>query len=193
MPSSAIAFLAGLFIYGAAAGLGIAILAALFRTGLFGGVDILFYRGVVLSVLAAILAALVGWYLLNRIDRAPIREIIALAAFVFGINITFLVLGPVTVDRSISVFVLGVMDKEPDRAWTVRDLEERFHSLYVSDYKQIARRMDEQTSTGNVSPRGDGFVITPRGRGFVSSAKTIAWIFGTDTKIVDPGSDGKSR
>lgn len=179
--------LGGLAVYAGVALVGVAVLAALFQAGLLSRIDIVFYRGVVLSAVAAVPAAAAGWYLLRRIDHAPLREALALAAFAFGANITFLVLGPVTVDRSISVFVLGLMDKEPDRVWTVPDLEDRFRTLYITDYKQIARRMAEQSTSGNVEARGDGFVITQRGRGFIATAKSMARIFQTDMKFVEPG------
>ena len=84
-----------------------------------------------------------------------------------SLNLSFLVLFPVTVDRSISVFMLAQMAAHPDDAFTAARMRGIFEGVYLGEYRQIERRMGEQAASGNVIPVGDGYVITPQGRAFI--------------------------
>lgn len=172
-------------LFGVAAVVGFAMLVAAFKSGFLASrIDILFYRGVVLCALAAVLTVALLWYVGARWKIATIRDAIAAGVLSFGLNLAFLVLAPVTVDRSVSVFILGYMATEPDKPMSVADLRGVFEQRYLGDWRQIERRMEEQTISGNVTPSGSGYVLTSRGRGFLATSKVIAWMFDTDPRFV---------
>lgn len=172
-------------LFASAAAVGLAILVALFKSGLFATkIDILFYRGVVLCAVAAVLTVALVWYVGARWKCANFRDAIAAGVLSLGLNLSFLVIAPVTVDRSVSVFILGYMASEPDKPMSVADLRGVFEQRYLGEWRQIQRRMEEQTVSGNVAPTANGYVLTSRGRSFLATSKVIAWMFDTDPRFV---------
>lgn len=172
-------------LFGGAAAIGFAVLVALFKSGLLASrIDILFYRGVVLCALAAVLTVALVWIAGARWGVANIRDAIAAGVLSFGMNLSFVVVAPVTVDRSVSVFILGYMAAAPDKAMSVSDLRNVFERRYLGDWRQIERRMEEQTVSGNVVPSAGGYALTPRGKSFLATSKLVAWMFDTDPRFV---------
>lgn len=172
-------------IFAGAALFGFLALAALFRTGVFGGIEILFYRGVVLCALAALATiAVVGW-IGRRYGVAGVRDAVAAGVLTFGLNLNIVVLGPVTIDRSISVFINGYMAARAGETFTAGDIDRAFRDVYLTDMNQIDRRMQEQVASGNMITVAGGYRISEQGLAFVRSAKRLAELFGTDTRLLD--------
>lgn len=178
-------FASAALLFGAAALIGLFTLVALFKSGLLARtIDILFYRGVVLCVVAAALTVAIVWFTGSRWQFANARDAIAAGVLSFGLNLSFLVVAPVTVDRSVSVFILGYMATDPATPMSVSDLRNVFERRYLGEWRQIERRMEEQTVSGNVAPSGNGYVLTSRGKSFLATSKLIAWMFDTDPRFV---------
>jgi hypothetical protein len=171
--------LTGLLLFAAVAVVGLALLALLFGLGIAAGMDILFYRGVVLSAVAALATALLFARFVSP------REAVAAAVLAFGLDIAFVVVLPVTIDRSISVFILATMEATPERVFTTADVEHAFTVVYVGDMRQIERRMHEQELSGNVGRSDGGYVLTPQGRAFVAFGRRVADLFGADRRLID--------
>lgn len=171
------------------AALGFLCFAALFRMGLFRQVDILFYRGLVLLgiAFAATLAIAAALALGVRSLGVAGSAVAGAAALSLALNLSFFVLGPVTVDRSVSVFMLGAMAAHPEQTFTEAEMGARFADLYVGEWHQIERRFGEQAASGNVARSGRGYRITPQGQGFVALSRRIAWLFEADPRLVEAG------
>ncbi len=177
-------------LYAAAPLIGFAILAALFRSGLLAQISILFYRGLALIALAFV-ATLATVFMLAR--RGPIpgvrgRDAFSAAVLSLAFNLCFLVIFPVTIDRSVSVFVLGQMAAHADRAYSADQMTKVFSDVYVGEDHQIDRRLREQLLSGNVERIGAGYRISARGKAFIQTSKLIAWMFEGDTRFVSPSS-----
>ncbi len=175
-------------LYAAAPVIGFALLVALFRAGVLAEVNILFYRGLALIALAFV-ATFGAVFLAAR--RGPIagvrgRDAFSAAVLSLAFNLCFLVIFPVTIDRSISVFVLGEMAAHADRAYSADQMAQVFSNVYVGEDQQIDRRMREQLLSGNVERVGDGYRISPHGKAFIQTSKLIAWMFDGDTRFVSP-------
>jgi len=187
-------FAAAALLFAAAAVLGFLILVALFKSGAFRGVDILFYRGVILVALSAAatfgLLALAGR--LWRRTGITLRDAVAAGALSLGLNLSFLVIFPVTIDRSVTVFLLGRMAAEP-QAQTVPELEAMFVGGYLGEYRQIQRRMDEQVRSGNVEAVGSRYSISGQGRAFLRTSRLVAWMFDTDPRFLGPEPDRRPQ
>ena len=164
---------------------GFALLVALFRARVLGGMDVLFYRGVVLIGVCAIITLLGGLWLAPRLG---LRSTDALAAVVMSasINLSFLVILPVTIDRSITVFLLGYMDARPDVTFSADDLKQEFSERYLGQYHQIDRRITEQLISSNVVRVGDRYKISPQGRAFIAFSRVIVQMFDIDPRFVAP-------
>jgi hypothetical protein len=166
--------------------LGFALLVILFKLGIFHNIDVYFYRGVVLVGIATILT-FVAFLYISRWFRADVSAAFTAAVLSMSINLTFLVIFPVTIDRSISVFLLGYMNQHPEEAFTPSQLRNAFSNIYVGQYQQIERRMDEQLVSRNINQVGEAYQISAQGRAFVSFARAIAWMFDTDPRFVSGG------
>lgn len=176
-------------LHAGAAAFGFGCFALLFRADLLPGLTILFYRGLALLALAfcatlpvavALAAALRPW-------AARRRDALGACILSLSLNLSFLVIFPVTVDRSISVFLLGRMDARPDESFTVARARAEFEAVYLDRLGQIERRMAEQTVSGNVAASGEGYAITAQGRAFVRLSRLIARVFRTDPRFVGEG------
>ncbi|WP_019831981.1 hypothetical protein [Sphingomonas sp. PR090111-T3T-6A] len=163
--------------------LGFALYLGLTWTPLFENVHILFYRGLLLCGLSAVL---LGVFLAVAGRWRPIEPIaiIAAAALSLSANLMFLIVLPVTIDRSISVFLLAEIDAHQASPLTTRQLEAAFVQHYVHDMRQIDRRVAEQTISGTISAEDGKIRLTPRGQRFLRLARFLAEPFRTDPRFV---------
>ena len=178
--------LSGLF--ASAIALGFALFALLFKTGLLAGIPVLFYRGLGLAMVAAIGTGLVLAGVISRFRHPDLRPRDAASAAIvsLSLNIAFLVVVPVTVDRSISVFILGRMAGDSGSVHSADEIRRMFIDGYVLEHRQIERRLDEQLLSGNIERAGDGFRISAQGLAFIRLAKASAWLFDADPRFVAP-------
>jgi hypothetical protein len=159
--------------------LGLLGLLALIRTPLLADVDILFYRGTLLCILIS--AGIVALGLATRRCTAlGVESIIAAAALSLSVNLCFLIVIPVTIDRSVSIFLLASIEKN-DGELTADDLQTLFVTGYVHDLRQVDRRIREQIRSGNIRIENGKIVMTPSGRAFVRFSRTVA-----DALHIDP-------
>ena len=105
-----------LFAIGAAVGM--VVLVALFKLGVAAQIDILFYRGIVLCAMALVITILLLTYAGRLTGRVSLRDAIAAGFLSLGLNLSVLVIAPVTLDRSVSIFILGYMAAHDGKAFT---------------------------------------------------------------------------
>ncbi len=166
--------------------IGFGLFVLLFQTDLWSGVTILFYRGLLLLAVAFLLTlaatgALAG---LGRAWGLRRRDALGACVLSLSLNLSGFVILPVTVDRSVSVFLLGQMAAHPDERFDADRARRVFEAVYLGTFRQMERRLAEQTASGNVTPTADGYVITPQGRAFIRFAGVIAGLFRTDTRLI---------
>jgi hypothetical protein len=164
------------------AALGFGLFLAAFAIGAGSSITILFYRGVVLAAAVAVVTGVAGALAGRRLRDASLA--ISAAAVSFSLNVCFLVLLPVTVDRSVTVYLLSAIEGRTDGI-TAPALEQAFVDGYVRDMHAIDRRIDEQRRSGNISVDAKGKVrLTAQGRRFMGFSRGVAWLFGTDPRFV---------
>ena len=159
---------------------------ALFWIGFLQQSFILFYRGLVLIAFGEAFCFVVLLFVCRQWPEWKVRDAVSASVFAAGIAVCLLIVLPVTIDRSISVFMLTEMAAQPDRDFTSLDMRNLFVDVYVERYRQIERRLEEQKISGNVTPTATGFRITPQGLAFVRFARLLSKIFQTDPRFVTP-------
>jgi hypothetical protein len=178
------AFLAAAAWFSAAVVLVVGTLIALFWIGFLHQISIVFYRGLVLIAIGAlfcfVILVLASW----KWPVWKLRDAVSACAFACGVAVCFLIVLPVTIDRSVSVFILTRMAALPDRTFTPAEMRGIFTDVYLGRYQQIERRLDEQEISGNVARDAAGFRITPQGLAFVRLARFLSQIFQTDPRFV---------
>jgi hypothetical protein len=176
--------LSACLLFATGAAVGMILLVALFKLGVAGSVDILFYRGVVLCVVTFALTVGLLAYAGRRTGRISLRDASAAGALSLGLNLSVLVIAPVTVDRSVSVFILGHMAAHEGQTFTEGQIETALRDIYFGDLRQVDRRMHEQLTSGNIARTRDGYVISPQGLAFVKWARRIGTLFDVDPRLL---------
>jgi len=163
-----------------------AVFIILFSTPFFVSV-LLFYRGLLFIVIVALAMVFALVLLKRRFGHIlTYRDIIIAAlSFSFASTVVFICL-PVTLDRSISVFMLGYMAKNPSKSFTTAEMDQIFIDDYVHQNQSIQRRFDEQVISKNVVPSGDGYVISSRGERLTEFFELVANLFAVNKRFVDP-------
>ena len=126
------------------------LLVLLIRLPLFKGMHVLMYRGIVMIIIAGILSAglLVLFKKWRKIKWLSAKDVVLVFILTCSINMVFFTLIPVTVERSVSVFMLSYMDTYSDRTYTQDEVAEIFVEKYVNEYVAFEKRFDEQLTTG---------------------------------------------
>ena len=164
-------------------------LILLVRLPLFKGIHVLMYRGIVLIVLSGILASVLLYLFmrLRKISWLSAKDVVLVFILSVSINMVFLTLIPVTVERSVSVFMLSYMDTYPEKTYTEEEISKIFVDKYVYEYGAFEKRFDEQLTTGSIEQNADGsYSITSKGRFIVKMFRAIADVFETDQRLVRP-------
>ena len=165
-----------------------------FQVNLFPGCEILFYKGIlnaicVSSVVAVAMCTLFYIKFSLRKLLCPgfnFKDVFTISICIFALNVTFLIVLPVTIDRSVTVFLLGQMYETPNQPVTSQYLEERMRLRYIGELKAVERRMLEQMTSGNVTETPQGYMLTSQGRKFIELSGWIANLFNADKALVDP-------
>ena len=164
-----------------------AIFIFLFHTNLFDNMDILMYRGAVFVLIAGAIAAVVMGIVRKFWGFVTKRDIILMFTLFCCLNMMFLTLVPVTVERSVSVFMLSYMEENSDQTFTEESVSEVFVEKYVDDYGAFEKRFHEQVETGNIVQNPDGsYSITESGKFVVKIFRVVSDWFGTDQNLVYP-------
>ena len=164
-----------------------ALFIGLFHTGLLKDMEVLMYRGTAFILITGVIAGVIMGIIRKFWGFITIRDIIMMFVIFCCVNMVFLTLVPVTVERSVSVFMLSYMDENSDQTFTEESVGEVFTSKYVEDYGAFEKRFDEQVVTGTIEQNPDGtYSITERGKFIVKAFRTIAEWFDTDKRLVYP-------
>ena len=160
----------------------------LFHTELFASMDVLMYRGIIFIILTGIIAALLT-FLVSRKWKSldmDIKDVLLMFCGFCCVNMVLFTLIPVTVERSVSVFMLSYMQENEGEAYTQEEMSEIFIDRYVYDFGAFEKRFNEQIVSGNIEETEDGYVITDSGKMIVKMFRTVAEWFDTDRRIVYP-------
>ena len=164
------------------------ILILLIRLPLLKSMHVLMYRGIVMIVLAGIFASvlLVIFKKWRKAAWLSAKDVVLVFILTCSINMVFFTLVPVTVERSVSVFMLSYMDNYSDH-YTQDQIAEIFVDKYVNEYGAFEKRFDEQLTTGSIEQNADGtYSITDKGRFIVKMFRLISDVFDTDKRLVQP-------
>ena len=164
--------------------LGFLLYLALIVSPVFSGIPILFYRGIaaaaVTSPLLALLLAIVG----RRAAWLDLSTIVGATALSLAFNTSFLIVFPVTFDRSVTMFLLARIEREDgllDRA----ALEQVYTREYLGDMQQIDRRIQEQSLSGNIRVEQGRIHMTAQGKRLLEGGRMIGGWFGADPRFLD--------
>jgi len=152
------------------------LVVALFQVGLMSK-TILFYRGIALIMLSAILISAVFLTIHFKLGKWKCESILAATFIAANVQLVFFVTVPVTLDRSISVFLLDRINSH-EQGLTKEQLTGEFLSEYVEHHDAIGRRIYEQTASSNIVVSNGIIKISGRGRSFLRASDLVKKIYG---------------
>ncbi|MCI0467421.1 MAG: hypothetical protein L0Y57_10525 [Beijerinckiaceae bacterium] len=179
--------IAALLAFHAAATLiGACLFVILLRCGAFAAIDVLFYRGVAVLVVSGFLLLPILWALVGRMpERLGMtrRDTVGGAVVAWSLLLAVFIVGPVTFDRSISIFILAQFELA-DTPLSQQALRNAFIRTYVDDWDQVGRRLREQETSGNLERTPQGWQLTARGRTLMEVARAVSHLLGDDPRFV---------
>jgi|WetSurMetagenome_2_1015567.scaffolds.fasta_scaffold05040_7 hypothetical protein len=158
-----------------------------FRTGLFESINVLFYRGVILLTATCLLMIiLLIFYKKSKYgSRFIYRDIILSITLIFCLNLVFFTHLPVTADRSISVFLLGAINRSKDTGLNKQEISKVFIEKYVNLDRAIDKRLKEQIISGNIILVGSKYIITDQGNLLIGLYSIVSDLFRIDKKLIN--------
>jgi hypothetical protein len=170
------------------------VLLSLFHVPIFDGL-ILFYRGIVISALtftAVVTLRLLPFRRLWQITSPTFADWFSATIASASVHFCFFVVVPVTIDRSVTTFLLVQMSKQAQTAETAMSKEE-LNTVFTRDYlfanDAIGRRMQEQIASKNIveipAPNGQPrYMITAQGHSFVDFARLVGKLYATSDTVL---------
>lgn len=170
------------FSYLATLAAGFLLYLLLIRSPLLSDLDILFYRGVMIAALAAMLMGVAGLVATQWV-RVALPTLVGAIALSLSFNLCFLITFPVTFDRSITMFLLARIERN-DGKLDASGLEQLYIREYLHDMRQIDRRIAEQSLSGNLRVSNGRIFLTPQGHSLLTYARRVGGWFGADPRFV---------
>lgn len=145
---------------------------------------IFFYDSILRVLIVAIILGAIEVIIRKRLKFDNKDIFISVSIFML-VNLLWLLVCIISLDRSLSVFILCYMD-EYQNDMSEDDIEEVFQEIFVEKYGMLERRFDEQIKTGNIICENGKYELTDRGRGFVKIFKTMSHIYNVDKRFTEP-------
>lgn len=163
----------------------------LFHTTLFQSVKVLMYRGIIFLIITGILSAVLMYFagkkILKKKSLIDTKDVLLMFCGFCCVNMVIFTLIPVTVERSVSVFMLSYMEESDKKSFTEEEIQDAFIDIYVKDFGAFEKRFEEQLVTGSIEETGENsYVLTENGEQIVRLFRTVAKWFHTDDRCVYP-------
>lgn len=159
--------------------------------GLFDFIEIYFYKSIIILFVSAILmvvAEIVYKVLMKKFLKEVFydwKDVLISFLLIICINMVVLSSAVVSLDRSLSVFLLSYMSDNED-GYTEEELDEVFQDVFIEQYGMLDRRFWEQIESGNIIEKDGKFKLTSRGEFFVDMFKLFGKIYDVDDRFINP-------
>lgn len=160
---------------------------AVIQIGIFDFIVVYFYKTILILIVTGIIL-LISELLLKYFWKKAIydyKDIIISFVLFMSINMVWLSTVVVSLDRSLSVFVLSYLAKE-ERSYTEEEVNEVFETVFIQKYGMLDRRFWEQLESGNIEHDSGGYKLTSRGEGLVDIFQIVGKIYKVDDRFINP-------
>lgn len=89
----------------------------------------------------------------------------------------FLALGPMTIERSYTIYSLSEMADSEKDVYTAEEIKTQFIEGFIEEANESQKRIDEQVSIGNLEVTGDGYKITKKGKNLILLMRFVEAVF----------------
>ncbi|PXV90133.1 hypothetical protein C8E03_10540 [Lachnotalea glycerini] len=157
------------------------------QIGIFDFIKVYFYKTIVILIITGMILLITELILKHYWKKATFdyKDIILSFVVFMSINMVWLSTIVVSLDRSLSVFVLSYLAEE-NRSYSEEELNEVFQTIFIEKYEMLDRRFWEQLESGNIEEEGGGYKLTDRGEGLVDIFKAVGKIYKVDDRFINP-------
>lgn len=161
---------------------GTTLFISLFHTRLFKRITVFFYRGIILLITTCILIFIILLLIksMRYVDFYTYRDIFLIITILFSFNIIFFTHIPITANRSVSIFILGYMNKNGNKTYTKKEIAHVLQTIYLERHNEVQRRFNEQIVSGNIVQKKGAYTITKQGKLLIKAYTIIADAFMID-------------
>lgn len=145
---------------------------------------IYFYDGILRLLLITAAALFVEVALRKKLSFGYKDICMSVCIFLLA-NMVWLSLCVVSLDRSLSVFLLCYMNENKESI-SRQEIEEIFQDVFVEKYGMLERRFDEQIKTGDIEYVEGKYKLTDRGELMVLIFKTVGKLYSVDERFIEP-------
>lgn len=158
---------------------GMIIFPVTYNLNILGSLNIVFYRGIAVAMLSVFIQIVLMLLVVRLLSTKLLwfRDILCITALSFAFNLTFFIVFPVTLERSISTFLLSSLSKNEANGLTQTEMENRLIQKYVLEKGAIPERMQEQIASGNIVKVEDNYILTEQGKAFLRISESIKKIY----------------
>ncbi len=154
------------------------------------GYSIVFYDALVCLGCVALGFALLWLYLImsGKLDGSRWASWLwktpqAILLYLF-IGYSFAITVPSLLDRSISLYILGLVAVDEKAGLSEKEIDDLFYQGFIQANDAVKKRLIEQVASGNVVEEHDTYKVTTRGLLIYHIHSTLAGLFNTDKRYV---------
>lgn len=154
--------------------------ALLLRTPLLAGMRAYLFRLFILEGVCCVLllaAAVILGAKGKTVFGQGMSSAVICIAFSAAFMALFFSLGPMTIERSYTVYTLADLTDHADKTYTSEEIKDNFIEGFIEGFNESQRRIDEQVSVGNVEEVEGGYRITKKGEGLIRLYRFIEKIY----------------
>ena len=135
-----------------------------------------------LIILTILLIFLLYLLIKKSILKFDIKDCIIIALLCFFVNVFFFGMVPVTIERSISVFMINEMHK--NGMSSKDEITENFVNKYVYEYDAFGKRLEEQTEINTIDEMNGQYDLSNKGKFMLNCFKVIDKIYGINSNLL---------
>lgn len=154
--------------------------AMLLRLSFWAEQKAFIYRLIAIAVLCCVVFLLISVFIFRK--KGSVWGIsFSSSVLCIGLSTVFMCLffslGPMTIERSYTVYSLADMTDHPDTVYSAEDIKAQFIEGYIEEANGSQKRIDEQVSIGNLEEVPGGYRITEKGKNLVELFRFLESIF----------------
>ena len=141
-----------------------------------------YYGFISLAILTIILILILYFLVKKSILKFDIKDCIIIVILCFFVNCLFFGMVPVTMERSISVFMINELDK--DKQISKTEIEQNFINKYVYENGAFDKRLVEQMAINNIEENNTTYNLSKRGKFMLKCFKLVDKVYGVNSKLL---------
>lgn len=184
-------FMILLFVYFSFIFIGTVCFISSFWINIFGTLDVLFFRGLILLIIVCLIIAILLLFAKKKSnilkDIITYRDILLICILLFSSNYFLYGSIPFNVSRSNSIILVSFLYEHKGSPKTEEEITSFIIKKYFYDYKAVSKRLQEQISSGNIQKVDNGYMLTKRGEIIVETFGFIADLYNVKNNFIKEG------